>query len=752
MRSGHRRLLLVDDNPAIHEDYQKILLPNESDSDLLKAEADFFADSGDLPCGCGAGLEDVEIERAFQGEEAVQLTRDALSAGTPFAVAFVDMRMPPGWDGLRTTQELWKVDPDLQVVICTAYSDKSWSKICETLGRTDKLLILKKPFDAAEVMQLAVALTEKWRLARDAKLTQQRTEKLIHERTALLREAKESLKENNRRLEMAINIAKLGYWSLDVNSKEMYWSQEAAELFGYSAQSSQRPTLEMFLNAIHPTDRQQAERSIEHCIANAESVEFRAAIEESPQHLCHIHTKIRCVTDSTNRVTSLFGMIQDVTEYEKAMLTIKHAALHDDLTGLPNRTKFHERLCDSLRQTSASDVGTAVVVVDVDNFKEVNDAKGHALGDELLCRVAERLYACCNDDEFIARLGGDEFGFVISQANLPQDATALLEKISATFEQSFELNGESLQLWASIGVTVAPTDGLEADQLLKNAYLALHRAKQKSRGSSCFFESGMDVKLRNERQLKEELGKALENDELEVFYQPVVSAADRSLKGMEALLRWRHPTKGLVPPLEFIPIAEETGLIVPIGEWVLRRACADAATWSDNVRVAINVSPLQFTENLLAVVAETLKSTAIDPGRVELEITESLFLEHTQENIRLLLALKEMGVRIAMDDFGIGYSSLSYLRQFPFDKLKLDRAFVCDVTSNTESQAIVSAIAGLGKSMQIETTAEGVETEEQLQHLSNEGYDYAQGFLFAKPAPMAELSDLLQLPAHANQS
>ncbi|HYF54166.1 MAG TPA: EAL domain-containing protein [Salinarimonas sp.] len=426
---------------------------------------------------------------------------------------------------------------------------------------------------------------------------------------------------------------------------------------------------------------------------------------------------------------------EDVTEAMRTEARIAHMARHDALTDLPNRVEFRDRLTEALHRVRRGE-SIAVLCLDLDRFKGVNDSLGHPVGDRLLVMAAERLRASVRDLDTVARLGGDEFAVVQVGAAQPTGATALAERMVAALSQPFEIDGHQISIGASVGIAVGPHDGREPDNLLRSADMALYRAKADGRGVFRFFEGSMDAAMQARRILETDLRLALARREFLLHYQPVLDLASGEVIAFEALLRWRHPERGMVPPLDFIGLAEEIGLIGPIGEWVLRTACADAASWPAPVRVAVNISPAQFRgRTLVAAVHAALAASGLPASRLELEITEAVLLENTESTLATLRGLKELGARIAMDDFGTGYSSLSYLRTFPFDKIKIDRSFVRNLPEETDSLAIVRAITGLGRSLGMVTTAEGVETVDQLDSLRAGGCGEVQGYLFSKPVP-----------------
>jgi diguanylate cyclase (GGDEF)-like protein len=436
---------------------------------------------------------------------------------------------------------------------------------------------------------------------------------------------------------------------------------------------------------------------------------------------------------------------EDLTEYRRIEAQIMHMARHDALTGLPNRVLLRERLEAALEDAQVGN-SLAVLCLDLDRLKHINDTLGHHLGDALIKVVAKRLAGCIAEGDTIARIGGDEFAIVQLGTEQPIAATELAARMIDAVGEPIELGGQPVKVGTSIGISIAPADGTAPDQLLKYADLALERAKSEGRGTYRFFEADMDAHMQGRFKLQLDLGKALASGEFELHYQPLVNLERNEISCLEALLRWNHPQRGRVSPGEFIPLAEETGLIVPIGEWALREACAAAAAWPPHVNVAINISAIQFkSRTLTQAVFSALTASGLAPPRLELEITESVLLQNDEATLATLHQLRALGVRIALDDFGTGYSSLSYLRSFPFDKIKIDRCFVADLGNEDEDAvAILRAVAGLGLSLGIATTAEGVETREQLAKVREEGCTEMQGYLFSPPRPMKDIASLLQ--------
>jgi diguanylate cyclase (GGDEF)-like protein/PAS domain S-box-containing protein len=458
-----------------------------------------------------------------------------------------------------------------------------------------------------------------------------------------------------------------------------------------------------------------------------------------------VTTKRLAISGHDGKPQYLVGVIEDVTERRRAEERIAHLAHHDPLTDLPNRAAFVEHLAATLARAEKASDHFAVLCIDLDRFKEVNDVFGHSVGDALLREVARRLNEAAGE-AFLARLGGDEFTIVVAEGSQPSTAEALADRLIATVADNLEICGQRLRIGLSIGVAIYPADGADAATIVANADAALYRAKSEGRATIRFFDSDMDRRLRDRRALQHDLRSAVAHGELVIHYQPQARIGGEVI-GFEALVRWQHPIRGIIPPGVFIPLAEESGLIIPIGDWILREACREAASWSQPLQVAINLSSVQFRHGDLAgLVHAVLLETGLSASRLELEITESVLIGDFSRALSILRRIKAMGVRIAMDDFGTGYSSLSYLQSFPFDKIKIDRGFISNVDRNPQSAAIIRAVIGLGRGLNLPVVAEGVETPEQLAFLLGEACQEVQGFLIGKPLPIAHYQGIVGHP------
>ncbi len=553
-----------------------------------------------------------------------------------------------------------------------------------------------------------------------------------------LLERKVQLEQVNTQLDLALNNMAHGLCMFDAKRRLIICNGRYAAMYGLPAALTAPGTpLQSILQNL--VERRTFTESAE---------ETFSAVASTPIENFRI---VKTLTDGrmvaiSHQSTADGGWVtihEDITERQKAEAHIAHLARHDQLTDLPNRVFFREELDKSLRRLRHGEK-FAVLCLDLDRFKSVNDTLGHSIGDKLLKAVASRLAGCIDERDFVARLGGDEFAIVQANIGRPEDGSTLAGRIIERVGAPYDIDGQQLDIGVSIGLAIAPADGKNADQLLKNADLAMYRAKADGRGSYCFFEPEMDARIQARRALELDLRTALGSGQLQLYYQPLVNAKTGEVRCFEALLRWFHPRLGAVPPGEFVPLAEESGLIGPLGQWVLRAACAEAAKWPSQFRVAVNLSPIQFKNlNLVKVILGALAASGLPASRLELEITESVLLEADPRTLAVLHELHALGIRIVMDDFGTGFSSLNYLRSFPFDKIKIDKSFIDDMSKGGDSIAIVRAIVDLARALKIEVVAEGVETADQLDHLVAEGCTEMQGFYFSKPAPIESFEQVL---------
>ncbi|MBV8841072.1 MAG: EAL domain-containing protein [Alphaproteobacteria bacterium] len=559
-----------------------------------------------------------------------------------------------------------------------------------------------------------------------------RTDQFARTEQKLIRDSEAALSAQNVKLDAALNNMSHGLLMFDRDSNLALCNERYIEMYGVSPDVV-RPGCSFRALLEHRAAGGTFVGDIDRHIAEWQ----RAMAEGKPKNYVVEFPGGRTIS-ITNRPMPGGGWVathEDVTERRRAEMQIAHLAHHDPLTQLPNRIAFNERLQATLESAAETQKGFAMLCLDLDRFKEVNDVFGHAAGDELLREVATRLKGAAQG-AFVARLGGDEFTLIVSDPNA--DAGALAERLQAALAEEISVGDHSVRSGVTIGIAIYPSDGTDANTLLANADAALYRGKSEGRGSVRYFEAEMDTRLRDRRLLLQELRLAVERHELRLFYQPQ-ARIDGEVIGFEALLRWHHPTRGMVQPGLFIPVAEESGLIIQLGEWVLREACREAASWPNPLQIAVNLSPVQFQHgDLPKLIHEVLLATGLAAGRLELEITEGVLVGDFARAVSILRRLKALGVRIAMDDFGTGYSSLSYLQAFPFDKIKIDQTFVAKLKNNPQSEAIVRAVIGLGHGLNLPVVAEGVETHEQNAFLLREECDEIQGFLIGRPAPIAD--------------
>ncbi|MFL1547182.1 putative bifunctional diguanylate cyclase/phosphodiesterase [Pseudomonas sp. O39] len=617
---ANRRILIVDDTASIHADFRKILCADANGGQTLDSiEETLF---GSAP----AVRQTFVLDSAYQGQEALALVNKALSDNAPYALVFIDMRMPPGWDGLETIEQLWNVDPNLQIALCTAYSDYSFEAIEARLKYDDQLLILKKPFDDLEIRQMASALTWKWQLAQDAAF-------------------------------------------------------------------------------------------------------------------------------------KLIGLERTIEERVQELLKVSHLLQYDALTELPNSTLLGDRLTQATAVCRRHGTQLAVIFIGLDRFKRINNALGHPVGDEMLKLVSQSLVATVRESDSVFRYGSDEFVLILNDIKHPQQTQYIAEKLLAAVSTTHYVAGHDLSVTASLGISVYPDDSSSAVELIKKAETAMRAIKDQGPNDFSFFIDEMNLRAQEQQSLESAIRQALQRDEFTLHYQPKLDLHSGKIVGAEALIRWHQPDHGWVYPSAFIPVAEDSGLIVPLSQWVLRQACEQARAWQaaglPPTCISVNISAIDFRQrNFVVNLAAILEQTGLTPQLLELEITESVLMQNVDDTLTTLREIKTLGVRLSVDDFGTGYSSLSYLRRFPIDVLKIDQSFIRGLSNNSQDAQLISAIISLGKSLDLNIVAEGVETIAQLQFLKAHQCEEGQGFLFSKAVAADEFAQLLQtghpslLPAH----
>ena len=560
---------------------------------------------------------------------------------------------------------------------------------------------------------------------------------------ALMRERE--LIETRERLELALKSAEMGWWEWDAIKDRHRWSESFEQLLGLEL-GTYTGTPEAFKNCLHPEDKVIFEHMMNQPNVWHGNWDYRVILANGTERWISSRSKAFWAADGV--LERIIGVDVDITVRKHAEADLLRRATHDPLTNLPNRRTFTERLEHSLQMARRSGVPLAVIFLDLDRFKIVNDTLGHSSGDALLVAVAERLTSHLWADDTVARLGGDEFTMILPVVRGMENGLIVAEKLLKVFEQPFMLEGQEFIVGASIGISFYPSDGEDSATLLRHADDAMRRAKKSGRNQYQFYRAEMTEAAQVQLELERDLRRAIADGQLELHYQPQFDLQFNKLIGVEALLRWKHPTRGYVPPSQFIPIAEDSGLIVGIGDWVLRQACEQLACWQreygQSFRVAVNVSALQFERHdLVESVSSALQEFGVDAHCLELELTESLVMRDVAGSSTQLQKLRDLGVQVAIDDFGTGYSSLAYLQRLPIDRLKIDRAFIKDLGGDPDTKPLAQAIIGLAHALDMEVVAEGIETTAQLEILRGMGCEIGQGYLLGRPAPSAELIERL---------
>ncbi len=625
------RILIIDDNKSIHEDFRKVLCSRKSKThqDIDNLEDELFGESKNAS-NADTNFIDYETDSAYQGQEALTMIQKAEDEGRPYALAFMDVRMPPGWDGVETISRIWLKFPYIEMVLCTAYSDYTWNEIIEKLGVTDKLLFLRKPFDAIAVQQMALTLVKKWNLGEQAREYVENLEHEVEERTAQL---KKILNE------------------LEIKNSELITSNKQ----------------------------------------------------------------------------------------------LRHVALHDPLTKLPNRNLFNDRLKHSINIAERENSQLAVFLIDIDKFKKINDTLGHLTGDAVLYELGERLCLSLRSSDTLARLGGDEFALVLPKIS-DETPELLAKKIISTLDAPFIFGDHSISVSASLGMAIYPKHGVSSDVLLKHADSAMYTAKRCGSGYA-IFDFTEDSKRQEKEQLTIDLKYSIEACELFLHYQPIVDLKTNQIHSVEALSRWKHPDYGMIPPDKFIPLAEKKGLIQQLTLWVFDVALKKCAEWHNSgakIHMSINLSPRNFLDpHLPDELQNKLKYCNLSPKWIRLEITESMTMSQPEKAFEIISRLEKIGFDISIDDFGTGYSSLSYLRKLPVKELKIDKSFVIDMDKQQDNMIIVRSTIGLAHELGLDVVAEGVENNEILETLKKLGCDRAQGYHICKPQSDVEISKWL---------
>ena len=564
------------------------------------------------------------------------------------------------------------------------------------------------------------------------------------------REANAGLTNANTELAAAQAMSHIGSWDWGVAEDRVWWSEELYQIVGRD-QSEFEPSVRGFLAVVHEDDRARVEEIITDSVTSGKNFSYEAGIVRPDDSVRVIHALGVVSLDADGAVTRMSGTVQDITDRKSLEEKIQHQAFHDSLTGLANRDLFLDRVGHALLRQARAGTSLAVLFLDIDDFKTVNDSLGHRAGDDLLIDVARRIHAAIRPGDTVARLGGDELAILLEDLDSVGDAVHVAERVTRLFDTSFVVDGSELFIHASIGIaSSAGGDSRSPDDLLRDADVAMYEAKRNGKGTYEIFEVGMQLAAMDRLRLKADLQRAVDNEEFVLHYQPIIDLETGAIGGVEALLRWQHPERGLVPPLDFIPFAEDTGLILPIGRWVLFEACRFAATWPDSEAgtptISVNVSPLRFRHpGFVEELVEALDASGLPPERLVLEITESALVQDSERVVERLDELKRLGVQLAIDDFGTGYSALSYLKDFPIDVLKIDKTFIDSIAMSTEDSALARAVLHLGQTLGLKVVAEGVEEDVQASALRKLKCPHAQGFLFSRPVEGGKIMDLLEV-------
>jgi diguanylate cyclase (GGDEF)-like protein/PAS domain S-box-containing protein len=729
-------ILVIDDNPNIHQDFVKILTTDTSIKKINELENQIFNNSEKNQEK--ANFPHFMIDAASQGEEGLRRIKQAIAENRPYALAFVDIRMPPGWDGIETIKQIWKIDSNIQIVICTAYSDYTWEETIEQLGMNDNLLILKKPFDNIAVRQLACALTKKWQLIQEAREYTEFLERRVEERTT-------SLQESVSTLRATLESSADGILVVDNQGKIVDYNNKFIEMWKIpqSVLSAKNNEL-LFEYASSALDDAKTFNEKLHEIANDQQLVNFDLIRFKDGRVFERYTQPYKLNEQTvGRVWSFRDITQHIFLEEK----LAHQATHDELTGLPNRVLLVDRIKQAMLRSKRDRTRVAILFFDLDRFKLINDSFSHQAGDEVLKTVSKNLCAVCREQDTLARIGGDEFVMVLQDLKTVENIVDIADKLLSTINKPFIISHKEITMTTSVGISIYPQDGDKIEVLMRNADLAMYHAKELGANQIQFYTSELNQRSLKRLEQESELRIAILNNEFFLYYQPQFDVVKKKVIAIEALIRWQHPVKGVILPLDFIPLAEEIGLIVPIGEWVIRTACEQNKKFQDMgippVRVAVNVTTPQIRQpHFIKMVKRILQETGLRPEYLELELTENIIVNNAKI-IHVLSELREIGIQIALDDFGTGNSSLNYLRKIPIDRLKIDRSFIENINTNRNDEVIIRAIITMANSLNLEVIAEGVETQNQLQFLKSQECNEIQGYYLSEPLSVDELKEML---------
>lgn len=742
------KILIIDDNPAIHSDFIKILSTKNSAEHLEDTALDSFEKKMfGLKEKSESSLPKFRIVTATQGQDGVAKIAEALKDNDPYALAFVDIRMPPGWDGIETTKKIWQLDPNIQIVICTAYSDYTWEETIHQLGQRENLLILKKPFDSIAVRQLSCALTKKWQLLQESRDYTKLLETQVKERTQSLQE---SLSVTRGTLEASAD----GILVMNNANDLIDYNKNLMRMFHIPNTMMAKNDANALLHHIagqmeNPDDFLK----ITQHLASKKNDTATNTLKYNKNQVVEIYTQPYKIAD---KITGRIWCFRDITKRALLEEQLQYQATHDALTQLPNRILLAERLTQTISCARRNKTMFCFLFFDLDRFKLINDSFSHIAGDKLLHEAAKRLQKVMRKEDILARLGGDEFVAILESLANDTQAGKIANKLLQVFNKPFIVNGQEILVTPSIGIAVFPQDGQTFEELLRSADIAMYNAKEQGGNQFQYYSASLGEKSAARLQLETDMHRAIENKEFFLCYQPQLDLATQKLVSAEALIRWRHPEKGILLPINFIPLAEETGLILPIGEWVLREACKQNKRWQElgfpKIRVAVNIATKQLKQlNLAHIIKTILLETGLEPQYLELEITANVILTGGQTN-NIFAQLKKLGVHFALDDFGSGYTLLNHLKIFPIDRIKIDQSYINNINVNQADEVIIQAIITLAKNLKLDVIAEGVESKEQLEFLQSHQCNEIQGHYFCEPLAAPDFEQFLQLPGLVNAS
>lgn len=728
MNNSELRIIIIDDNPKIHQDVIKVLAPamdSDYEQSFVELEERLFDNQSEPK---KVDLPNFQFETAQQGQEGLKKIKKAYDENNPFALAFVDVRMPSGWDGMETITNIWKVDSNIQVIICTAFSDYSLEETIDQLGISDNYLILKKPFDSMALRQLAYAMTRKWVLAKEQQKYTENLKKKVFEKSL-------SLEQSLSLFRATIESSKDALLVFDLNDKIIDYNHCLLQLFNIPNEIIETKEAHLLENYILPKIKNHKNATSTFSLLND-----KASMMSKDVAYLKDGRVLECYSQPYLLNNELVGRVwtfHDISEQVHLEQELEYQALHDSLTNLPNRLLLHDRIAEAISLAKRHNNLFGLLFFDLDRFKLINDSFGHNYGDELLKKVAKRLSGLIRKSDTFSRLGGDEFVILIQELTAREDVIKLIQKIVSELKKPFIIAKKQITISISIGISIYPDDGEKVSTLLRKADAAMYLSKGSGGATFNFYTEKLNKETKNKLKIENEIRKGLEKNEFFLMYQPQIHASSQTLLSVEALIRWQHPEKGVILPPDFIPIAEESQLIVELGEWVFREVCRQIVSWKESglplIRVAVNVAAQQLKQNNFD---ETIKSILeeyhVPPEYIDIEIKENVIVTH-KDVLRMIEKLKQSNVNVILDDFGTGNSGLNYLKQIQFDQIKIDQSFVSNISKSQSDETIIEAVITMANSMDLKVIAEGVENQEQLDFLTKKGCELIQGFLYSAP-------------------